>query len=1337
MRGTISALSWLMLVCQITAVWAGHHKHDHLHRHYGRHEIAATDAAIPKSTPAANMNHLGDTAAVQKVSEALEALSVINKLRIDNINFNNYILDDTAKGSERREFAPPLDYSKDAVAKLSVSVANTSRSGSPTKRRDKISTATKKSFAYTIPEDLAEAARVLAESSPPSPSTGEEAALSAQVRAKYGTKSNDTNRPPQRLQYANGLFEYVADNGIEYQIAEGPHQASLQKRATSGSNYWLANLEQRGNSPFAPSGYKVWRNVKDYGAKGDGVTDDTVAINKAISDGGRCGVNCGSSTIYPAVVFFPPGTYLISSPLIQYYNTQFLGDPMDYPTILAAASFVGLGVITSDVYVADSEEWYLNTNNFLRSVRNFKMDITHTDPNAYVCAIHWQVAQGTTLENIDFYMSQADGNTQQGIYMENGSGGFMGNLTFVGGNFGAYLGNQQFTTSELVFVNCKTAVQVHWDWAWTMQDVVIESCGTGIVVVGGAGGPTSDGQSVGSYILVDAIIANTPTGIRTSLHQENSTAVLLQNVGFFNVQKAIIADTRTEPLLAGGDEVMVDAWGFALYADDTGLHFAQQTQLPSISRKRSLTGSKSYAGETFNFFTRRRPQYYDLGGGQVFDVKAYGVKGDGVTDDTAALNSVLAFAANISSVVYIPYGVYTIKDTIHVPLGSRIIGQAWPQIMATGSRFEDMENPRVAVQVGKEGDVGILEIQNMMFTASGPTAGAVLMEWNVHESTQGSAGIWDSHFRVGGAIGSHLQAENCPKKASSLRKDCIAGSLLLRITKQASAYMENMWAWVADHDLDAISQDQIDIYVARGILVESQGPTWMYGTASEHSVFYQYQLSGAKDLVMGMIQTESPYFQPSPPMPEPFTPGRFPDDPEDVDCDTCTSSWAVRIVDSESISILGAGWFRAENDIIGRRNFTGFYLYEDQYDANLLNTLPSSCQSALTQVIDCPDDAQKFQVARWYGGFENDTLTGQVCSAECEVSIKSWFDHVTDNCASVDQTNFPLTLRGGRFWASWNQSCVKDPDTGKYCGDVLNKQTSFDESTDELCSFCRVDRYKKMQSTPYSYYSEVWQSQLQEINSECGLTVPTDIPDPLTPVIDPYEPTTDFCASDVTYTSIIGDTCDSISQTHRVASAALFMGNVNLRDCNDIPAGTKICIPFQCDNIYTLQTGDTCSSIEKAQNVGYKDGLTLKKYNSWINNQCTNLHMNSDVAYGHVICLGPQAGNSTGDAPDTDTTTPDYANGYAIPEITPPDDVPVANGTTLRCGKWHVVSNEELEVTCTAICVQESIPWSLFLEVNPSLNADSCNSKLLVGSAYCVGPTYGWNIHFDGEDDEL
>jgi len=48
---------------------------------------------------------------------------------------------------------------------------------------------------------------------------------------------------------------------------------------------------------------------------------------------------------------------------------------------------------------------YLNTNNFLRSVRNFVIDIRQTPQDAQVCGIHWQVAQGTSLENIQFLMS--------------------------------------------------------------------------------------------------------------------------------------------------------------------------------------------------------------------------------------------------------------------------------------------------------------------------------------------------------------------------------------------------------------------------------------------------------------------------------------------------------------------------------------------------------------------------------------------------------------------------------------------------------------------------------------------------------------------------------------------------------------------------------------------------------------------------------------------------------------------------------------------------------------------------------------------------------------------
>jgi len=63
--------------------------------------------------------------------------------------------------------------------------------------------------------------------------------------------------------------------------------------------------DKHGQAPLAGGNYTFWRNIKDYGAKGDDSTDDAAAINRAVATGGRCGEDCGNSFSLGAIVYFP------------------------------------------------------------------------------------------------------------------------------------------------------------------------------------------------------------------------------------------------------------------------------------------------------------------------------------------------------------------------------------------------------------------------------------------------------------------------------------------------------------------------------------------------------------------------------------------------------------------------------------------------------------------------------------------------------------------------------------------------------------------------------------------------------------------------------------------------------------------------------------------------------------------------------------------------------------------------------------------------------------------------------------------------------------------------
>jgi hypothetical protein len=81
-------------------------------------------------------------------------------------------------------------------------------------------------------------------------------------------------------------------------------------------------------------------NVKTYGAKGDGTTDDTAAINAAIA------ASCATSGTKPPV-YFPPtpnSSYLISSPIILNCTTSLIGAG-EANTTINANNFPGPAII--------------------------------------------------------------------------------------------------------------------------------------------------------------------------------------------------------------------------------------------------------------------------------------------------------------------------------------------------------------------------------------------------------------------------------------------------------------------------------------------------------------------------------------------------------------------------------------------------------------------------------------------------------------------------------------------------------------------------------------------------------------------------------------------------------------------------------------------------------------------------------------------------------------------------------------------------------------------------------------------------------------------------------
>lgn len=647
-----------------------------------------------------------------------------------------------------------------------------------------------------------------------------------------------------------------------------PNTHQHQKRYGSGAPYWVSQIKRQGKSPYAGNtSFVIWRNVKDYGAKGDGVTDDSEALNLAISIGDRCGLGCDSRLSESAIVYFPAGVYRASKRIIMYYHTSLMGDANNLPVLKATGDFDEIGLIDANVYLPYGFNWYANQNNMWRQIRNFVIDMTEVPPERVCSGIHWQVAQATSLQNIVFELAPVrigDNAQQKGIFMDNGSGGWLEDLIFNNGHICLFSGNQQFTIVNATFNKCNTAIYQNWAWIFLYKDIEINDCGVGLDMTQGG-----DIPAMGSVIMLDSTMRNTQFGVVTTFSGKSTPAsagtLILDNVDFINTDPAVSYPNGT--VLASGNR-KIDSYmqgrvysAFeSTYEENNLTCYGPAARSARIQQETGKAPKPQILLDARNrFYLRSKPQYEGVPVEKFKSAMDFGCSGDGVTDQTDCVQRFLN-SIKRDEIAYFDHGSYIIRDTIECPINIKIVGEFWAIIMVENSpAFDDMDNPRVAFRVGKPGEVGEVEITDMLFETRGQTRGAIIMEWNLAATAPGTAGMWDTHFRLGGTNGTFLQSNNCAKRPGRAHgaDKCWVAFMILHITKQASLFMSNNWGWVADHEMDLDDHNQIDIYNGRGLLVESEGPVWIYGSSFEHSMLYNYNFANAKNLFIGVIQSET------------------------------------------------------------------------------------------------------------------------------------------------------------------------------------------------------------------------------------------------------------------------------------------------------------------------------------------------------------------------------------------------------------------------------------------------------------------------------------------------
>ena len=229
--------------------------------------------------------------------------------------------------------------------------------------------------------------------------------------------------------------------------------------------------------------------------------------------------------------------------------------------------------------------------------------------------------------------SSSTGHT--GILLQAGSTIAVTDVQITGGAIGIQNHNQQVIFKNIYFKFCTTAYAALSGFSSLLQGVTFDTCGVGIDATG----------SHGEVVLLDSTSTNSGNTVvfKDSSNDagKRNNQIVIQNLKH-DTNNPIAVTSANQVVLAAQSAVDTWVWGNAVPGQ-----YQKGTQYTTPRSQALLDGSGK-------FFMKDAPTFAHYAKDQIVNVKDAGldVKGDGRTDDSAALNAILLQNAANCKITY-------------------------------------------------------------------------------------------------------------------------------------------------------------------------------------------------------------------------------------------------------------------------------------------------------------------------------------------------------------------------------------------------------------------------------------------------------------------------------------------------------------------------------------------------------------------------------------------------------------------------------------------------------------------------------------------------------------